>query len=150
VIVTNAVCNIEQRHFVLLLFFKVTKIFSQEQMVKELRPKLVSLTERDSSLFDHAVCAVSRESGKLNLESFRISINFKDTDPVSCETEENPKSMLVVSYDGYGNPQSIWERESKARIVYRLMFGTAVDFIEWLKEFTLRLAGSANRMITQS
>ncbi|XP_060578629.1 uncharacterized protein LOC132735668 [Ruditapes philippinarum] len=127
---------------------KVTKIFTHEQMIEEMRPKLDSLTEKDRRLFDHAVCEVSRESGKLRLQSFRISINFHDTDPVSFESEEDPKSRLVVSYDGYGNPQSIWERESKTRIVYRLMDSMAEDFLNWFREFTLRLAGSSNRMIT--
>lgn len=129
---------------------KGSKIFTHEQMVNELRPKLDSLTERDRCLFDHAVCEVSRESGKLNLKSFRVSINFRDTAPVSIETEENPTSRLVISYDGHNKPQSIWEIESKTRIVYRLMNRMAEDFLQWLKEFTLGLVGSANRMITQS
>ncbi|XP_060557382.1 uncharacterized protein LOC132717828 [Ruditapes philippinarum] len=128
---------------------KGSKIFSHEEMIEEMRPTLDSLTERDRRLFDHAVCEVCRESGKLNLKSFRISINFKDIDAVSCESEENPKSLLAISYDGYGRPQSIWERESKTRIVYRLMNRMAEDFLQWLKEFTLQLAGSTNRMITQ-
>ena len=109
-----------------------------------MKPQINNLTDRDRRLFDHAVTRVSEESGKLNLKDVKVSINFVDREHLTLANSSKPKNCFVVSYDGEGKPQGIWETESFERITYRLITMSINDFFRWVNNLTIAAVGKAN------